>query len=198
MTKTIVILFFIVITMLALAGSAFAKKAPVVLSPEQINLSVTRAVAGISALRSAMLDPDSFVLENVTVKAPNKQGVIDVCYTFRSHNRMGGYASSGTARLNSKDIIDMIVNEDMANSLFNPCFLDLQAHTLSIFTQVKAVLNAPSPTAQTPEEQAKQAQQYADCLKVAVNNPSIVCKQPAKGTNEKVACILPAFSAGGL
>src|SRR5208337_2657471 len=76
MTKKSVILFFIVITMLALAGSAFAKKAPVVLSPEQINLSVTRAVAGIPALRSAMLDPDSFVLENVTVKAPNKQGVI--------------------------------------------------------------------------------------------------------------------------
>lgn len=33
---------------------------------------------------------------------------------------------------------------------------------------------APAPP--SPEEAAKRAQQYADCLKVAVNNPSIVCK----------------------
>jgi hypothetical protein len=45
----------------------------------------------------------------------------------------------------------------------------------------------PSSSAQVPvpdeqnvpslADQAKQAQQYADCLKVAVDNPSIVCKQ---------------------
>lgn len=34
----------------------------------------------------------------------------------------------------------------------------------------------PAPPALTPMEQAKQAQQYADCLKAAVDNPSIVCK----------------------
>jgi len=34
----------------------------------------------------------------------------------------------------------------------------------------------PVATTLTPVEQAKQAQQYADCLKAAVDNPSIVCK----------------------
>jgi|SRR5208282_3702505 len=162
---------------LLMCCSSFAKREPVVLSAEQISLSITRAVAGVPALRSAMLDPASFVLENVTLKAPNKQGVIDVCYTFRSHNRMGGYASSGTARLNSKNVVDMIMSEDMANSMLNPCFLDLQAHTLSIFPQVEAALAPPAPTPVSPADAAARAQQYADCLKVAVNNPSIVCKQ---------------------
>jgi hypothetical protein len=36
---------------------------------------------------------------------------------------------------------------------------------------------AQEPPPPSLEDQAKQAQQYADCLKVAVNNPSIVCKQ---------------------
>lgn len=44
------------------------------------------------------------------------------------------------------------------------------------------VCNPPAAPAQEPpppslEDQAKQAQQYADCLKIAVNNPSIACKQ---------------------
>jgi hypothetical protein len=41
------------------------------------------------------------------------------------------------------------------------------------------VCTAPTPApdvAPTPTEQAQQAQQYADCLKAAVDNPSIVCK----------------------
>ncbi len=129
--------------------SAFARK-PVVLTEEQIALSVDRAVKGIPALRSAMLDPASFVLENVTLKAPNKQGVIDVCYTFRSHNRMGGYGGSGTARLNSKNIVDDIFDEDMADSLLNPCALTIQSVTLSIMPQVEAALNAPPPPPPAP------------------------------------------------
>jgi hypothetical protein len=32
------------------------------------------------------------------------------------------------------------------------------------------------PPTLTPADQAKKAQQYADCLKAAVDNPSIVCK----------------------
>jgi len=44
--------------------------------------------------------------------------------------------------------------------------------------EVKIALNSPAPTPPTlsPEEQAQQAQQRADCLKLAMNNPSIVCK----------------------
>ncbi len=139
----------LILAVLMLPFSAGAK-APVVLTPEQIALSVDRAVKGVPALRSAMLDPTSFVLENVTLKAPNKQGVIDVCFTFRSHNRMGGYGGSGTARLNSKDIVDSIYDGDMADSPFNPCFLTLQANTLSIMSQVEAALNAPPPPPVVP------------------------------------------------
>ncbi len=36
--------------------------------------------------------------------------------------------------------------------------------------------DAAPDTPPTPAEQAKQAQQHADCLKAAVDNPSIVCK----------------------
>jgi hypothetical protein len=44
-------------------------------------------------------------------------------------------------------------------------------------------LNPPAATSPTPTpaEQAEQAQQRADCLKLAVKNPTINCKQPAKG-----------------
>jgi hypothetical protein len=139
----------LILAVLMLPLLAEARK-PVPLTAEQIALSVDRAVNGVPALRSAMLDPASFVLANVTLKAPNKEGVIDVCYTFRSHNRMGGYGGSGTARLNSKNIVDNISDGDMADSPFNPCFLTLQAATLSIIPQVEAALNAPPPAAPTP------------------------------------------------
>jgi len=39
------------------------------------------------------------------------------------------------------------------------------------------VAPAQQPAPPSLEDQAKHAQQYADCLKIAVNNPSIVCKQ---------------------
>ena len=47
-----------------------------------------------------------------------------------------------------------------------------------ITAEVKAALNPPVPTPATltPAEEAEQAQQRADCLKLAVNNPKIVCK----------------------
>jgi hypothetical protein len=46
-----------------------------------------------------------------------------------------------------------------------------------VCTPQTAVTPEPPPTpSEIAAEQAKQAQQYADCLKAAVNNPSIVCK----------------------
>jgi hypothetical protein len=44
-----------------------------------------------------------------------------------------------------------------------------------IWTEVPPSVS-PAPPTLTPVEQAKQAQQHADCLKAAVDNPSIVCK----------------------
>ena len=49
-----------------------------------------------------------------------------------------------------------------------------EAHATSEVTEPVPV---PAVQAtQSPAAQAKQAQQYADCLKAAVDNPSIVCK----------------------
>ena len=43
-------------------------------------------------LHDSMLDPASFVLDGAYVTKPNKKGQVSYCYTFRSHNRMGGYS----------------------------------------------------------------------------------------------------------
>jgi hypothetical protein len=48
---------------------------------------------------------------------------------------------------------------------------------LDITARVKSALAAPAPVTTTPAEQVKRAQAYADCLKLAVDNPAIVCKQ---------------------
>ncbi|MGC2356113.1 MAG: hypothetical protein WA491_08625, partial [Candidatus Acidiferrum sp.] len=55
---------------LALVGFAQARKV-VVLSPEEIASGVQRAASGVPVLRSAMKDPDSFVLEGVYLRPPN-------------------------------------------------------------------------------------------------------------------------------
>jgi len=131
----------IVMALLVCCSSAFAKNKfvlePGQTTPEQIGFSVDRALKGI-----AILDP-SFVLKNVTLKAPNKQGVIDVCYSFTSRTFSGRL--SGTARLNSDNKIDSInfpgSGSDLGES-YDPCSLAFQAVTLSIFPQVQAVLKA--------------------------------------------------------
>ena len=40
---------------------------------------------------------------------------------------------------------------------------------------------ALDPAVERPADKPKHAQQYADCLKLAVDNPSMVCKQEASG-----------------
>jgi hypothetical protein len=56
-----------------------------------------------------------------------------------------------------------------------PSKIENYVELLSVPDQTPAPEVAP-PTL-TLEQQAKQAQQYADCLKAAVGNPQIVCKQ---------------------
>jgi hypothetical protein len=50
------------------------------------------AAETVAHLHDTMLDPASFVLSGVYVTKPNKRGKLSVCYVFRSHNAMGGYA----------------------------------------------------------------------------------------------------------
>jgi hypothetical protein len=52
------------------------------------------AAETVSRLHDTMLDPPSFVLDNVYVTKPNKRGKVSICYAFRAHNPMGGYAEA--------------------------------------------------------------------------------------------------------
>ena len=141
---------------------------------------VQRSVARLPALRDAMKDPDSFVLESVHIKSPHKDAVPDICYAYRSRNSFGGY-DRGTARLNSKDNLDAFYSSSEADEYgiheaMNPCSARVRSEALDITAAVKAAL-LPAPATTSPADRAKQAQAYADCLKLAVDNPKIVCKQ---------------------
>ncbi len=130
---------------LALVGFAQARKV-VVLSPEEITSGVQRAASGVPVLRSAMKDPDSFVLEGVYLRPPNKQGISDVCYSYRAHNSYGGYSGTGTARLNSKGAIDSFgsSSDDELKQALMPCSPLVQSMSLDVTAQVNAIVH---PTA---------------------------------------------------
>jgi hypothetical protein len=175
---------------LLMLGSAFAKPKTPELAPVTPE-GIQRAANNVSVLRSMMLDPDSFVLEKVQQDrfAPKSSGFVfgdkhpgafpDVCYLFRSHNKMGGYGNTGVALLDGKGklrIFDNTSDGDMIAAGFI-CDLKHPERNSDITEQVKAVLAPHAPTPVSPADAATKAQQYADCLKVAVENPSIVCKQ---------------------
>lgn len=149
---------------------------------------VKRAADAVSVLRSMMKDPDSFVLEAVYLReSTNKYSqkhnndAPEYCYFFRSHNSMGGYGNTGEALLNDKGQIEILVDNeptDHSGILYGMMTCTPKRRLADITAEVKTALNplAPTPPTFRPEEQAEQAQQRADCLKLAVNNPSIVCK----------------------
>jgi hypothetical protein len=166
-------LLSIAITVLALAACTFAKE--VKTRPVTAEL-VQRATAAVPALRSMMRDPDSFVLEQVLQNTVVNQKYPDrinaVCYVFRAHNAMGGYGDSATAELSWSGqlfIIGGYSGMDCLNPTANHGYVDITA-------EVKAELAQSAPVV-SPADAASKAQQYADCLKAAVKNPSIVCKQ---------------------
>jgi hypothetical protein len=180
--KKVIMLIFV----LALAGSAFAKRE----QPAPIGATraiVKRAVDAVPALRDTMKDPDSFVLESVSIvtrgnHVPNwmdgnthfNDNVI--CFGFRSKNGYGGYGHESAMLLLEGDG-GFLADRGTRGSLLGCNAGKFDAIT-DLTAEVKTALQPPPPQAQTPEEKAKQAQDYADCLKVAVNNPSIVCKAP--------------------
>lgn len=149
---------------------------------------VKRTAGGVSVLRSMMKDPDSFVLESVYLReSTNKYSqkhntdAPEFCYFFRSHNSMGGYGNTGEALLNEKGQIELLVDNeptDRSGVYYGMMTCTPKRRLADITAEVKTALNPPAPIAPTltPEEQAEQAQQRADCLKLAVKNPSIVCR----------------------
>ena len=149
---------------------------------------VKRAADGVVVLRSLMKDPDSFVLESVYLReSTNKfsqkhnSDPPEFCYFYRSHNSMGGYGNTGEALLNEKGKIEILVDDkptDHSGIYYGMMTCSPKRRLADITAEVKTALNppAPPPPTLTPEEQAEQAQQRADCLKLALKNPSIVCK----------------------
>ena len=149
---------------------------------------VKRAADQVPVLRSMMKDADSFVLEAVYLReSTNKfsqkhnEDPPEFCYFFRAHNSMGGYGNGGEALLNEKGRIEILADNeptDHSGVYFRMMTCTPQRRLADITADVKESLNPPasSTPALTPQQLAEQAQQRADCLKLAVNNPSIVCK----------------------
>jgi len=149
---------------------------------------VKRAADAVPVLRSLMKDPDSFVIEAVYLReSTNKfsqkhnSDAPEFCFFYRSHNSMGGYGNTGEALLNEKGQIEILVDNkptDHSGVYYGMMTCTPKRRLADITAEVKAALNppVPRPPTLTPEEQAEQAQQRADCLKLAVKNPSIVCK----------------------
>jgi hypothetical protein len=173
---------------LALMGLASAQSQSIV---------IQQAVTTVPRIQAHMTDPDSFVLESVfTAKAGKgmlhkSPDAYAICYTFRSHNAMGGYGQPNVAvqyfGLPDKGwlgvhngAIDFLgtVEEVQQSGWIGNHSCQVKNLEQDITAEVKAALSPSVPVVPptSPEDAAKQAQQHADCLKAAVDNPSIVCK----------------------
>ncbi len=141
---------------------------------------MSRAVAGVALLRPLLKDPDSLQIVGVYLRdSKNQGGVVEVCYLFRAHNSFGGYSGELGEAILRNEGMEMVEDAGRptgkVTNVIDPCRPNVR--TADITSEVLAALNAPTAIAQgSPAEQARRAQQYADCLKLAVDNPSIVCK----------------------
>jgi len=81
---------------LFLAALCPAAQAPRVADFQKMNNAEIKqhAAETVAHLHDTMLDPASFALDGVYVTKPNKRGRVSLCYAFRSHNAMGGYAEA--------------------------------------------------------------------------------------------------------
>jgi hypothetical protein len=176
--------FAVIAIALALVSSAFAKRekpTPIDATPEIIQ----RVAAAVPILRGFMRDPDSFVFESASIVARgvhvpgflvSKGNPINddiICLRYRSRNGFGGYGDSGSAVILLNGGSTPVLSKDRGEGL-EKCQVGRFDAVTDITAEVKAVLTPPT---KNPADKAEQAQQYADCLKLAVKTPSIVCKQ---------------------
>jgi hypothetical protein len=113
---------------------------------------------------------------------PNGDSAVVNC-TSKFHERFAGPGNVRSCRVPLVNEFEAIFDGDKAK-LFWPTSLDgkkIESETYKIIAVSKGANQAPADIQSTPEptpaDQAQAAQQYADCLKVAVDNPSVVCKQ---------------------
>ena len=102
---------------------SFAEKTPLPTPPH--DGVVQAAAAYVAKLHDSMLDPSSFVVDNVFVSQPNKLyeshgmfrgklagSYVNICVSVRSHNTMGGYSAQEYKLVASKGEPALYVLDD--------------------------------------------------------------------------------------
>jgi hypothetical protein len=169
---------------LALVSLAVAK------DKERVTVQVTARNDSNLAYSYAFANGSYGVAQNLNLRGatltlvlPNNDSAVVNCVS-KFHERMAGPGNVRSCRVPLVNTFEAIFDGDKAK-LFWPTSLDgkkTESETYKIIAVSKGGANQPvndaqtTPPEPTPADQAHAAQQYADCLKMAVENPSIVCK----------------------
>jgi hypothetical protein len=175
----------LVLMSLALVSLAVAK------DKERVTVQVTARNDSNLAYSYAFVDQSYGIAQNLNLRGatltlvlPNGDSAVVNC-TSKFKERFAGPGNVRSCRVPLVNEFEAIFDGDKAK-LFWPTSLDgkkIETETYKIIAVSKAGNQVPATTQATPEptptpaDQAQAAQQYADCLKAAVDNPSIVCKQ---------------------
>jgi hypothetical protein len=178
----------LILMSLALASLAVAK------DKERVTVQVTARNDSDVAYSYAFVNQSYGIAQNLNLRGatltlilPNGDSAVVNCAS-KFQERFAGPGNVRSCRVPLVNEFQAIFDGDKAK-LFWPTSLDgkkIETETYKIIAVSKGGANQPvdpqptnaQPTPEpTPADQAQAAQQYADCLKMAVNNPSIVCKQ---------------------
>jgi len=168
---------------LALVSLATAK------DKERVTVQVTARNDSNLAYSYAFVNQSYGIAQNLNLRGatltlvlPNGDSAVVNC-SSKFQERFAGPGNVRSCRVPLVNEFEAIFDGDKAK-LFWPTSLDgkkIESETYKIIAVSKGVNQAPADIQPTPEptpaDQAQAAQQYADCLKIAVGNPSIVCKQ---------------------
>jgi len=156
---------------------------------ERVTVQVTARNDSSLAYSYAFVNQSYGIAQNLNLRGatltlvlPNGDSAVVNC-TSKFHERFAGPGNVRSCRVPLVNEFEAIFDGDKAK-LFWPTSLDgkkIESETYKIIAVSKGADQAPAdvqPTpGPTPADQAQAAQQYADCLKIAVGNPSVVCKQ---------------------
>jgi hypothetical protein len=168
---------------LALVSLATAK------DKERVTVQVTARNDSNLAYSYAFVNQSYGIAQNLNLRGatltlvlPNGDSAVVNC-SSKFQERFAGPGNVRSCRVPLVNEFEAIFDGDKAK-LFWPTSLDgkkIESETYKIIAVSKGANQAPADIQSTPEptpaDQAQAAQQYADCLKVAVDNPSVVCKQ---------------------
>ena len=180
--KRIAALILMSLMVVCLASAGGNHRVPVkVISRNNSNVAYSYAFVNRSYGLAQNLNLSGATL---TLVLPNGDTAVANC-AGKFHERFSGPGNVRSCRVPLIDEFEATFDGDKAK-LFWPTSLDgkkTESETYRIIAVSKAGTPAPGATApiepppiSAADDRAKQAQQYADCLKAAVNNPSVVCQ----------------------